>query len=482
MAKTIIKWNISFSLSLVFTGLCLFTSCKTEKGKNLPNVVFILADDLGWPQTGAYGSKWYETPNIDRLAGQGISFTHAYAAAAVCSPTRASIMTGKYPARLQLTDFIKGNNREDYSLKQPEWQKYLPLEELTIAEIFKEKGYHTACFGKWHLSQEKKPPESLPFNPDNQGFDEYFVTYKPDNETDPEMDPHNTDTITSLGLDFLRRKGKDPFFLYLSYNAIHDPLVEARAAVEKYRSHPGSQEEQNHPVIAAMIHRMDKGIGRILNELTDLKLEENTLVIFFSDNGGKHSYASQDSFRAGKGWLYEGGIRVPLVMRWPGKITAGKLSDEPIISNDFFPTFNEMLGNSRYPGVDGLSLLNHITSGSDLPYRDLYWHYPHYHRGSGMKPASAILSGNYKLIEWFEGSIAGKGNAYELYNLENDPGERVNLADRMPEIRDSLKLKLEDWRDELKAGMPVGKLVNTVPRSSAPKLISKATGRLYAWR
>ncbi|MCK4745450.1 MAG: sulfatase-like hydrolase/transferase, partial [Bacteroidales bacterium] len=212
----------------IFTIIALFivSGCRSLKEESPPNIIFILADDLGYSQLGCYGSNFYKTPNIDKLGHEGMRFTNAYAACPVCSPTRASIMTGKYPARLHLTDFIAGNNRNNYPLSQPDWQKYLLLEEITFAEILKEEGYRTALFGKWHLSQAKTPPESLAFNPGKQGFDESFVTYKPSQSMaqhwqDAENDAHNVDTITSLAIDFLERNKSNPFFLFVSHNTIH---------------------------------------------------------------------------------------------------------------------------------------------------------------------------------------------------------------------------------------------------------------------
>lgn len=457
MEKTTLCRNIRNSKGLGIVLLAVvgfFTNCNQEKTLDGPNVVFILADDLGWPQTGAYGSKWYETPNIDKLAGQGVSFTQAYSAAAVCSPTRASIMTGKYPAQLGITDFIKGNDRKDYPLSQPQWQKYLPLEEYTLGELFKDHGYTTACFGKWHLSIDKKPPASLPYNPDEQGFDEYFVTYKPDGGTDPEADPHNTDTIVNLSLDFLEKQKNEPFFLYVSFNAIHDPLMETKENIDRFEGKSGKHLIENNAIIGAMLKRMDKGIGKILQKIDELELEDKTLVVFYSDNGGKEAHASQHPFRKGKGWLYEGGIRVPLIIRWPGKIGKAWLSDEQVISTDFFTTFSYLLGDSSHNQTDGVDLMPHLRNKSPLKERDLYWHYPHYHVGSGMKPASAIRSGDYKLILWYEESLLGYGEPIELFDLKVDPGETENLGEVYPALTDSLFQKLIKFLDDSDAGIP----------------------------
>jgi arylsulfatase A len=453
-------------ITLLMIGLIsVFAACIKEKDGNQqpPNIVFILADDMGCAQLGCYGSSFYQTPHIDKLASEGMLFTNAYAAAAVCSPTRASIMTGKYPARLHLTDFIAGNNRDDYPLTQPEWQKFLPLEEITFAEVLKEHGYKTAHFGKWHLSPEKTPPESLPFNPVKQGFDEDFVTYKPSPGLeqpwqDAEFDAHNVDTITSLSLAFMERNRENPFFLFVSHNTIHDPLKERAGTIRKYENMPASGEPENHPVIAAMVERLDNCCGKIFSKIKELGLEDNTIVIFFADNGGKHRYAAQTPFRAGKGWLYEGGIREPLMVKWKDVVNPGTTSESMIISNDFFPTFLEMAGIefNDLENMDGKSLVPVLKNPHEEIHQTLYWHYPHYHQGSGMVPAGAVRSGKWKLIEWYEKSLFGEEeSAYELYNLETDVGETKNLADSLKTKTTELAGELQKWRENVGAQMPV---------------------------
>jgi uncharacterized sulfatase len=452
--------KLSFFRIIVGIGV-LVLSIGCAQDKNTPNnIVFILADDMGYSQLGCNGSEYYQSPNIDRLASEGMRFTNAYSAAAICSPTRASIMTGKYPARLHLTDYIAGNTNDDYPLSQPDWQKFLRLEEVTFAELLKENQYHTAHFGKWHLSQAKMPPESFPYNPDKHGFDEYFVTYKPQGELmqpwqDSENDAHNVDTITNLSLDFLERNKSNPFFLFVSHNTIHDPLAERRKTIQKYEKMEKTGEAENHPVIAAMIERLDKSCGRIFDKISELGLEENTIVIFYSDNGGKPRYASQTPFRSGKGWLYEGGIRVPLIVKWKNVIAPGTQSHSMINSIDFFPTFLEIAGIQSSTKIDGKSLVPVLKDPEEKIHDTFYWHYPHYHIGSGMKPAGAIRSGKWKLLEWYEESLLGdKEKAVELYNLENDIGESVNLADSLKSVSKELQDKLETWRKEVNAQMP----------------------------
>lgn len=452
----------------LFLLFIFLNSCTSNPENKLPNIVFILADDMGYSQLGCNGSTYYQTPNIDRLAIEGMRFTNAYAACAVCSPTRASIMTGKYPARLHLTDFIAGNNNNNYPLTQPEWQKWLPLEEITIAEVLKQQGYKTALFGKWHLSKEKLPPESLPFNPDKQGFDETFITYKPSKGLaqpwqSAEIDAHNVDTITHLSVKFMEQNKNRPFFLMVSHNTIHDPLKEKAKTIKKYERLPSTEKPENHPVIAAMIERLDKSCGILLNTLQQLGIEKNTIVIFFSDNGGKNSYAAQTPFRAGKGWLYEGGIREPLIIKWPKHIERNTVSEALISSIDFLPTFAEICGNTKLPeNIDGKSFVKVFADTDAEVHQNLFWHYPHYHNGSGMKPAGAVRNGRYKLVEWYEKSLSNDKNACELFDLENDKSETINLADSLPEITSGLKQLLHIWRTDVSAQMP------TINKNAAP--------------
>lgn len=450
------KYFIIFLL-LLFIGTETVYSIGKKKHHN---IVFILADDMGTAQLGCYGSKYYQTPNIDKLASQGMLFTNAYAAAAVCSPTRASIMTGKYPARLGLTDYIPGQVREKETLNIPRWQQFLPLEEITFAEILLENGYQTALIGKWHLSKDKRPPKSLEHNPNQQGFRETFVTYKPAGKNlgawqTAENDAHNVDTITSRSIEFMRKNKDKPFFLMLSHNAIHDPLMSKNELVEKYKSHPLNDKPENHPVIGAMVESLDNGVGRILNAIDELDLSENTIVIFFADNGGKHSYAEQKPFRAGKGWLYEGGIREPLLIKWPKRISGGSKSDELVSSIDFFPTFLEMAGVdvSKNTKNDGISIVP-FCDAKKLKRETLFWHYPHYHYGSGMVPASAMRKGDYKLIQWYEKELTGEVGAIELYNLADDIGEKHNLARQKPELAEHMLEELNRWKKEVGAQLP----------------------------
>jgi arylsulfatase A-like enzyme len=434
-----------------------FGSQHPKKSKDIkpkPNFLFILADDMGWSQLGCYGSNFYKTPNIDRLAGEGMRFTDAYAACPVCSPTRASIMTGRYPARLHLTDFIAGGNYPYEKLKQPKWQKYLPLEEITIAEVLKTASYATASFGKWHLSIAKKPPESQRYNPDKQGFDESIITYKPKGNQNPEKDAHNVEMITEKSLEFLQENKDRPFFLYVPHNTIHSPVMGKKKLINKYKSQPGSDLPQNNPVLGAMIEDLDNSVGKLLKKLDELKIADRTIVIFFSDNGGLERAAKQTPLRSGKANLYEGGIREALIVRWPGVTKAGSVCSEPVISVDFFPTYLEVLGlkNKAKRPIDGVSLVPLLSRSGLLNRGAIYWHYPHYH-SSSIGPCGAVRKGDYKLIEWFDETICGPGKRLELYNLKKDIGEQKNLAKEMPGKTKELKKMLANWRNKVNAQM-----------------------------
>ena len=452
----------NFFYAVIFINI-FFISCQKSRKIVPPNVLIIIADDLGWSQIGCYGSTFYETPNIDKLAKSGIRFSNAYSAASICSPTRAAIMTGKYPARLDLTDFIPGNFPKNKPLLTPDnWQKYLPLDEETIGEKMEASGYSTGFFGKWHLSKEKLPPESFPHNPSKQGFKETFVTYKPSKNLIQKWqienkDFHNVDTITKRGLEFIEQNKKVPFLLVLSHNTIHDPLLENQELINKYQNKKGSEKKENNPTIGAMIETLDLSVGQIVKKLKNLKLFDNTLLIFCSDNGGKHKHASQKPFKKGKGWLYEGGIRVPLIISWPRKIENNFISEQMTSSIDFLPTIlnvtNSGLGNKSV--YDGIDISPVFDDKSNLIKRDeLYWHYPHYHSGSGMEPASAMRWKDYKLIQWHEPTLLNMEKQIELYNLKLDPGEKNDLSQVEPEIAILMRNKLKNWIIEVDANMP----------------------------
>jgi len=415
------------------------------------NIVFILADDMGWNQVGYHGSTWYETPNIDRIAREGMQFRHAYAAAPICSPTRAALMTGKAPARLHLTDFIPGARSENKPLVTPVMRQGLPLEEATIPEMLRTRGYVSGIFGKWHLAPDYNYTPGRPMDPESQGFDEVFhssvyVTIK------DAHDKHGAIATTDRAVDFIERHKDKPFFCYVSHNVVHAPLGEEPELVAKYKAKPGADLPQHHPVMGAMIETMDRTIGRLLETLERLNLAERTIVVFTSDNGNIAAQQSQMPWRGGKSMLWEGGVRVPLAVRWPGIVRPGGSSDEPVIIHDWFNTIMEIAGVAYQPDYhDGASLMPLFTGKATTLGREaLYWHYPHYHSLGG-KPSSSVRAGRYKLIEWHEGALLGGGPAVSLFDLIEDPGEARDLAGEKPDLASELRAKLRAWRKHVDA-------------------------------
>ena len=414
------------------------------------NVVFILTDDQGWNQAGYHGFDFYETPNIDRIAREGMHFTDAYAAAPVCSPTRASIMTGKHPARLHLTDYIPGNPWPYRKCLTPQQNQGIGLDEVTIPEVLKEHGYATGHFGKWHLNVDKNYQPGRPGDPESQGFDEVLTTVKPKPEADPDADAHHSVEITDRSVDFIKRHKDEPFFCYTSYHTVHRPLMESEDLIDKYEAKPGSDLPEHNPIMGAMIERMDTGIGQILDTLDELGLAENTIVIYVSDNGGLEQLQDQKPLRMGKATIFEGGIKVPMAIRWPGVVEAGSSFMEPVITTDFFPTIMAMLGIRTKLSFDGENLVPVLKQNKGLDRDAIYFHYPHYHH-QGYMPASAIREGDYKLIEWYEESLYEEEGAINLYNVREDVGETNDLAGEMPELAERLRKKLHTWRENVGA-------------------------------
>ena len=425
-----------------------------------PNILLILTDDLGWRDLSCYGSHFYETPNIDLLASQGMRFTDAYAAATVCSPTRAAILTGKTPARLHLTDFLSGLVFPHAALKPPDWQRhYLPHQEVTLAEMLKQAGYETFYFGKWHLGGEAHFPAT-------QGFDHtlaetqagwpgtYFYPWPMVRNLKGKRGDYLTDRLTDEVIRSLARPHDRPFFTFLSYFTPHRPTQAKDENIEKYKAKLKPTHVQRNPVNAGMIHSLDENVGRIMRALEELKIADNTLLIFASDNGGNH-YADTPQktnnapLRDGKGSAYEGAYRVPLIVRWPGKVAAGTETDEPVTSVDFFPTLRAVSGQEPAASekLDGTSLLPLLMKQQPLRRKALYWHYPHYHHG-GASPHGVIRKGQYRLIEHFDGTPA------ELYDVKNDIGETVNLVNTRPEKVKELLNELREWRHDVGAQMP----------------------------
>ena len=417
----------------------------TPKAHDRPNFVFILIDDMGWSDVGCYGSGFHETPNIDRLAGEGMQFTDAYAACPVCSPTRASIMAGQYPARVGITDFIPGHWRPYEKLIVPDNQLFLPPESVTIADALKKRGYSTGYIGKWHLGTQKA------HQPGQQGFS--WVLGSARNQGDKRVT-----AFTDGAIEFIEDNKEKPFFLFLSHHTVHIPLEAPEALVQKYKDKPKPPDGVNNPVYAAMVEHLDNSTGRIPKKLKELKLGDNTVVVFFSDNGGLYQafggYRGDRSpvmtnapLREEKGTLYEGGIRVPLIVRWPGVVEPGSTCGEPVSSVDFYPTLLEIVGAKGEPGHvrDGESILPLLKQTDRLERKAIYWHYPHYHHS---RPAGAIRQGKWKLIEFYE------DGRLELYNLKDDIGEKNNLAREKPRKAAGLQKKLAGWRKSVGAKMP----------------------------
>lgn len=448
-----------------------------SKASRVPrtNIVFVLADDLGWKDLGCYGSTFYETPNLDRLAATGMRFTEAYAACHVCSPTRASILTGKYPARLRLTDWLPGRpDRPDQKLKRPLLTQHLPLEEFTIAEALQEGGYRTAFMGKWHLGGTNYFPEHQGFDINIGGCEKgtppsYFSPYRLPNLPDGPPGEYLTDRLTDEALHFIEKSRDKPFFLYLSHYAVHNPQRAKTNLIDKFKAKAAQlpppagpeflprnnrrvRQIQNQPVYAAMIQSLDESVGRIMDKLEELGLEKNTVIIFTSDNGGlstsEGTPTSNLPLRMGKGWHYEGGVREPLLIRWPGVTPPGSLCRQPAISTDFYPTLLEVAGLPMRPQQyrDGVSLLP-LLKGGVRSERPLFWHYPHYSNQGGA-PGGAVRLGSYKLVEWFEDMRV------ELYNLDQDLGELHDLASAQPEKTAALRRQLHQWRHSVNAAMP----------------------------
>ena len=471
--KTIGLSAAAFAIQSSRDSLKLFANGNTDKN---PNIVLILVDDLGWIDTGCYGSKYYETPNIDKLAAEGMRFTDAYAACAVCSPTRAAVMTGRYPARLGVTDWIRARfqggkipenkkNPTEYvggknkKLLCPPNALWMELEEITIAEALKPAGYTSCHIGKWHLGTDD-------WYPDRQGFDfnvggcdfgqppNYFDPYSRKGQGSiPTLVPrHNGEYLTDREADeavkFIHNHKDKPFFLYMAHYAVHTPIQARKELIEKYKAKQPTN--QKNPTYAAMVDSVDDAVGRICSALDELDLAENTIIFFTSDNGGLLGPTNNAPLRSGKGFPYEGGIREPLIVRWPKVIKPGTISHEPVTSVDYFPTICQAAGvplpNDR--DIDGVSLLGHLKSNGtrELNRHALYWHFPHY-RGD-IVPYSIIREGSWKLIKRYE------GKPFELFNLKGDLSEENDLSVIYPTKTRQLDAKLRRWLQLTGAKLP----------------------------
>ena len=432
-----------------------------SEGTRKPNIVFILADDLGRHQIACYGSSsFYETPNIDRIAREGMMFSDAYAAAPVCSPTRASIMTGKYPARLHLTDYIAGPPYPYAKVKTPDWTKELPAGETTLPEVLAGAGYVSGHFGKWHLSKDKEYRPGRPGDPDTQGFSDVLTRDKPEGResakagADPNYDAHHAREITDRAIAFMETHATRPFFCYIAHSLIHRPEMEYTPHILKYaRKAEACNEMGRNPVLGAMVETLDRQVGRVLDAIDRLGIADNTILVFFSDNGDLYGRNGLKPLYGAKADLYEGGVRMPLLIRWPEVIPAGARSDALISSVDFLPTFAEIAGAPLpVTDIDGLSFANAVYQKDSPPNRAIFWHYPHYH-SLGLGPCGAIREGKWKLIEWFEKSIDGAQTegALQLFDLEIDIGEQHDLSREMPDRAAMLCEKLRAWRQAVGA-------------------------------
>lgn len=464
-------------LSLAIISVFSFYTCLAKENqlpeKSKPNIVFILADDLGWADLPCYGNTFNEAPNIDKLAESGIRFKNAYAACPVCSPTRASIQSGQYPARVGVIDFITGHWRPFEEVTVPKNRtQYLPPEIETLAESLKKAGYVSGYFGKWHLGFTDET------SPLAQGYDKvheyagggfYNSKFKP--QPEKEYKGRLSEILTEMSIEFIEENKTQPFFLFLAHYDVHVQLDGDKDLIEKYLKKERKDEYPGNAVYAAMIEHVDNSVGRVVAKLEELELDENTVVVFYSDNGGlisrfdkvplldnrsmpvyensplKYIASSNAPLRAEKGTVYEGGIREPFIVKWPSKIKAGQTSDAIISSVDFYPTFLELAGEEKPNQVlDGKSILPELLENKYNPERSIYWHYPVYHHE---QPMGAIRKGDWKLIQNF---VTGK---LSLYNLRADISEAMDLSELYPEKTNELNKMLKVWQKDVKAEFPV---------------------------
>jgi arylsulfatase A-like enzyme len=535
-------------LVLLMSLVSIYTNAQSmpqsaHSQKKKMNVIFFLVDDMGWSDVGYEGSRFYETPVIDSFAKEGVRFTRAYAACPVCSPTRGSILTGEYPARTHLTDWLPG--RKDFpfqKLKEVRSAQHLPYGQPTLPKVLQENGYATAIFGKWHLGEDSASTRRQGFDLHiphwNKGWPNgtYFSPFGMKGLEGGPKGEYLTDRLTDEALKWVQQNRFHPFFLYLAHFAVHDPIQGRGDLVVKYEKKlnhsphkkgtpyileenpaspdPLSREEltsllkdkryqgfsylpgrivkikqyQDNPQFAAMVESVDESLGRVLAKLKELKLDKNTIIIFFSDNGGmsaanfgrptrqiarcdlNKAYSTSNlPLRGGKGWVYEGGIREPLVIYWPGSGHHGTVSDVPVISTDFYATILDMLGiqpdKHAQDGIDGMSLVPLLNEQKDgvqqIKDRALYWHWPNYSNHGEQSPGGAVRYGDYKLIEYYE------NGAVQLFNIKTDPGEQHDLTRSNPAKVNELRAMLHAWRKKVHAEMPVPN-PNYDPKKSWP--------------
>jgi len=471
--------------ALTTLGLLISVTLSLQAApKNHLNILFILADDLGWTDIGCFGSTFYDTPSLDGLAKSGTKFTQAYAACPVCSPTRSSIMTGQYPARTKNTDFFGGPQPDNKRVaKRPvlpaRYIPHLDAKHTTLPEALKSHGYATFFAGKWHLGHEGSYPEDHGFDINKGGFHgggpyggkKYFSPYgNPKLKAGPEGE-HLPDRLATETVKFIADNKDKPFLAYLSFYSVHTPLMGRKDLVEKYKQKKKSIEQgkpqwdsepprkvriiQDHPVYAAMVEAMDQAVGKVLKGLEDNGVADNTLVIFFSDNGGLSTSEGHPTsnlpLRAGKGWLYEGGVREPMIVRWPGITRANQVCHHPIISTDFFPTILEAAGLPALSKqhLDGVSFVASLKDPqAKQKDRTLFWHYPHWGNQGG-DPGTAVRNGDWKLIHFYN-----PAKADELYHISKDISEKNNLAKQEPERLSQLKKQMDRLLKETNATLP----------------------------
>lgn len=462
------KYKIAILFSFSF---CLLA--KQEASAQKPNVIIIIADDLGRQDLGCYGNTYFETPHLNQFAKEGKLFNNAYAAAPVCSPSRTSILTGRYPARVGVTNFIWGRRTDSASKVLPApYKNYLPQEEVTLAEKFKQNSYTTALVGKWHLGENTEPVLS---HPAKQGFDyvvdhdfglipegKSYKWYVVGDTTKPYTLPQLNERITNHAIDYLNDKKDSSFFMMLTYYSPHLPLQATEEKINRYKNKANPKPGLYHPVYGAMVEELDDNVGKILNQLKQNNLEENTIIIFLSDNGGLSvdeagdtQPTTNDPYKDGKGYLSEGGIRIPFIVRWPGKVKAGSVNDAVISTIDYYPTLMDIIDNQTpdKQKIDGLSFKKELMTdkiSKNIKKRKLYWHYPHF-SNQGSRPSAAVRYKNLKLIESLE------DNSIQLYNLATDTYEKNNIKDEEPKLARKLQGYIQQWQKEVNANMPIRK-------------------------
>ncbi|MEZ7957979.1 MAG: sulfatase, partial [Rubritalea sp.] len=447
-------------LAILTLSICGSMSFIKAAPEEKPNIVFFLVDDFGWGALSCMGSPFHETPNIDKLYKAGMTFSNGYAACTVCSPSRAAILTGCYPGRTNLTDWIAGHQRPGAKLAVPNWNMKIDHKRVTLAEALKQQGYATQFVGKWHLMPNKQPELMKDHYPESHGFDvniggrewgqpkgrgKYFYPFDMPNIEGGKKGDFLTDTLTDYAVDFIGKHKANPFFLYFSYYTVHGPIMGKPELVEKYTAKQKSGNFKGYnPAYAAMIQSLDESVGRVMAKLEATGQAENTIVIFTADNGPDKNIHT-GGLKGIKALSYEGGTREPFIIKAPG-VKPGTSSDVPVIGMDFYPTLLEMIGAPLKPEEhqDGVSLVPLLKETGDIEKRSLYWHYPHYHR---TKPYGAVRNGDWKLIEFFE------DGALELYNLKDDPQEENNIAQTKPKMAAKLLQELKTWRNSVDAQM-----------------------------